>query len=370
MNYARLNMLLRLIFLAASFFIFVIPGTAVSWYSGKDLYISGVPVATGGWRDSLSAQGSLLDTNYSILTPGTWPAGVTREANFFWNTDIDSARIYKLTFSGNVSQEFQAPAYVPAGIDWDGAHLWLVDEQEARLYKIDPAQGDTIASYSLPDSASADPNSFGLAWDGNYLWHTQYGDSARVFKIDPATGAVLSSFDSPANYMLGIAWEGTYLAGIDVTSQTLYRINPVDGEVVDNYPWPVPYPLGLYFDGEDYWNVSGSIEHGGNQAIYRVSLETGIKEIIGPPTSITFIESYPNPFNSSTQIYYFLPHGSTVLLDIYNISGQRVENLVNRYQDGGKYLINWRPSGLTSGIYFGRLVAGDNESNVKLLFLK
>jgi len=370
MVYFKYILRLPVLCLTANFFMLATPGLAADPGEGGNIYIAGALISADEWRGSLSAKGSLLDTNYSIPTPGTWPAGVTREANFFWNTDADSARIYKLTFSGNVIQTFEAPGYVPAEIEWDGTYLWLVDEQEARLYKIDPVQEETTASFSLPDSGSSDPNSFGLAWDGANFWHSQYGDSARIFKLDPSTGGVLSSFESPADYLLGITWDGTYLAGIDIASQTLYRIDPASGEVIDDYPWPVPYPLGLFFDGLDYWNVSGSLAHGGNQAIYRVSLETGFEVVIGLPGHFVLIKSYPNPFNNSTRLDYYLPRESSVVLDIYNIFGQRVANLIDQFQSGGEQSIGWEPVGLSSGIYFARLKAGESEGSIKLMLLK
>ena len=70
-------------------------------------------------------------------------------------------------------------------------------------------------------------------------------------------------------------------------------------------------------------------------------------------------QNYPNPFNPSTTIKYNLKKSGPVHLKIYNLNGQIIETLVDRYQKKGVHEIVWQPKGLASGLYFYRLQAGD-----------
>jgi len=80
--------------------------------------------------------------------------------------------------------------------------------------------------------------------------------------------------------------------------------------------------------------------------------------------------NYPNPFNATTTISYFLPSASEIRVDICNILGQRVETLFNGRQESGAHSLRWDATDVASGIYFARLSNGTQVSSVKMLLLK
>jgi hypothetical protein len=93
------------------------------------------------------------------------------------------------------------------------------------------------------------------------------------------------------------------------------------------------------------------------------------------PMRFTLSQNFPNPFNPETEIRYFLPKDARVELVIYNILGERVKTLVNRFQTAGPKSIHWdgtSDSGksVASGIYFCRLKAGEFEACNKMLLLR
>jgi hypothetical protein len=87
-----------------------------------------------------------------------------------------------------------------------------------------------------------------------------------------------------------------------------------------------------------------------------------------PQTSLQVI--YPNPFNPATTISYQLAEEELVTIDIYNIKGQKVANLINEQQPAGSYQVSWQPQEIGSGIYLFRFKAGDYSKNSKLILLK
>jgi len=88
------------------------------------------------------------------------------------------------------------------------------------------------------------------------------------------------------------------------------------------------------------------------------------------PTEFELHQNRPNPFNPTTNIGFSLPEASHVQLDIYNILGQRVITLVNRYYQAGIYTVTWDASRQPSGIYFYRIITGDKTAQSKMLLLK
>lgn len=88
------------------------------------------------------------------------------------------------------------------------------------------------------------------------------------------------------------------------------------------------------------------------------------------PVQYSLSQNFPNPFNPSTTIYYSLPKSDNVKLKIYDLLGKEIVSLVNDYQTAGEYEITWQQKGLSSGIYFYRLQAGDFSETKKLIFRK
>ncbi len=85
--------------------------------------------------------------------------------------------------------------------------------------------------------------------------------------------------------------------------------------------------------------------------------------------------NYPNPFNPSTTINYSIAEASEVMLQIYNVSGQIIKELVNDHKNSGFYSILWdgkNDSGdfVSSGVYFCLLTAGKKNFINKLALIK
>jgi hypothetical protein len=79
---------------------------------------------------------------------------------------------------------------------------------------------------------------------------------------------------------------------------------------------------------------------------------------------------YPNPFNPETTIAYQLAEAGKVRLEVFNIKGQKVDVLLNEYQEAGEHVFTWDASGMNSGIYFIRMNNGGYQKTSKAVLLK
>ena len=97
---------------------------------------------------------------------------------------------------------------------------------------------------------------------------------------------------------------------------------------------------------------------------------TGVKDNkIQIPDNYELEQNYPNPFNPSTKIKFFLKESGKVKLDIYNIIGQKVAELVNEELPSGFHDINFNASNLASGIYIYRLNVENKFVSTKKMIL-
>jgi hypothetical protein len=124
-------------------------------------------------------------------------------------------------------------------------------------------------------------------------------------------------------------------------------------------------------DNNTKLNISGS-------AILNTNLSSQIGSFIiqSVPNQFELSQNYPNPFNPSSVINYALPISSNVKIEIYNILGERVRELLNAQENAGYYSINFNTVGLASGVYLYMIEAKslDGKSEYrdakKMLLLK
>lgn len=89
-------------------------------------------------------------------------------------------------------------------------------------------------------------------------------------------------------------------------------------------------------------------------------------------------QNYPNPFNPSTTIRFTIPfviasetkQSQFVTLKVYDVLGNEVATLSNEEKPAGRYEVNFDASGLSSGIYFYKLQAGNFVETKKLVLMK
>jgi len=93
------------------------------------------------------------------------------------------------------------------------------------------------------------------------------------------------------------------------------------------------------------------------------------------PRQFGLAQNYPNPFNPGTSIDFSLPVASRATVDVYNVVGEKVTTLLDRFLPAGRYSVNWdganadgKPA--SSGMYFYRLKAGEFTDTKKMMLVK
>lgn len=89
--------------------------------------------------------------------------------------------------------------------------------------------------------------------------------------------------------------------------------------------------------------------------------------------SYKLYSNHPNPFNPITEIRFQIPEENHVLLEVYNISGEKIKTLINSNYNSGDFRVRWNGKDehdrdVSSGVYIYWFKAG-NYMHARKMFL-
>jgi hypothetical protein len=106
---------------------------------------------------------------------------------------------------------------------------------------------------------------------------------------------------------------------------------------------------------------------------YAVRLGPDIQSIEEPfrfiPEEIT-LTAYPNPFNPSTTIGFYVQNPAQIEIAVYDVQGRLVKQLTNGRFTRGKHEIMFEADALPSGAYFAQLKTSNSQFTRKLVLIK
>ncbi len=103
--------------------------------------------------------------------------------------------------------------------------------------------------------------------------------------------------------------------------------------------------------------------------LYEDMLNTS-SEITDQIAGFKLDQNYPNPFNPTTQIRYSISQPGHVKLEVFNITGQKVAELVNGTQVAGVNSVQFNASNLSSGMYLYRIITPSGSLSKKMMLIK
>lgn len=147
-------------------------------------------------------------------------------------------------------------------------------------------------------------------------------------------------------------------ASLSVQSQFGYSISSVgdiSGDGLDDIV--VGAPSFQWYEDRGKWFILL-----GDTNIHVTSVKTNVSSL---PSNFQLLQNYPNPFNSSTVISYRLMSRANVTLSIYNILGQKLQDLISNNQDIGEHKIVFDASNFSSGVYYYKLTAVGSNNTIQ-----
>ena len=174
------------------------------------------------------------------------------------------------------------------------------------------------------------------------------GDVIVAFNNDMIVGSrVFNNLipDIPVMGYDGGSYSLGYCSGDDIP---VFKILKQNGEIVD---------------------LHGDIPKYGNLDIFFIDLFLS-DDNSNLLNKISVLNLYPNPFNPLINIDFRVPFYDKIIVEIYNLKGQLVEQIYNDYLDEGDYHYTWNAEEYNSGIYFMKLSSLNYSLTKKITLIK
>ena len=344
-----------------------LPSTAPAFepVGAQDVYfdIDGkllVIISNDAGSDSLCGRVLFVDTTGFI--PGGTP---------FNRNNIVSSFDLGSIFPGN------NPFKVTVGPDND---LFIVDASANAIARWKRSNGSLSSFTTFPPIGQSEAVPTGIVYTGsNFYVGTLTGlpvptGAAKIYNVDLSGNKTIHQGGLTAIVDLAISPIDGALYAIQHAEfgppwlNNKGRLFRIQNGVVDTLLSEMPRPSGLVFNSNGDLFISSFSDDN----IVKVSnLPVGVEDennFVADDFSLE--QNYPNPFNPSTSIQYRVSSISNVLLKVYDVLGNEVATLVNEEKPAGSYEVKFDASGLSSGIYFYKLQAGNFIESKKMLLLK
>ncbi len=300
----------------------------------------------GYWTGSLVRSDTYLEISIPLSDLGN-PSQV-----YICTNMINEESGFEWTYAGNPSDMF-TDGYDPDYLHYYGFNLTSgISPNHSQNH--DNSLPVTLSSFSAQKKSS----SFVLQWITESEVNVLGYEIQRALDQQGPYQTIASYQDHPELKAKG-----------STSSQTLYAFE--DKNVIQGITyWYKLISHDLDGSKQTFGPVSATLQ-AGDQDFQSVAGST--------PKDFKLAQNYPNPFNNSTQIEFDIPQlteGTTqVRLDIYDINGKLIKNLVNKNLGSGTYQVRWNGRDnngktVSSGVYIYQLSSPQFYMSKKMLLVQ
>ncbi|MBZ0201276.1 MAG: DUF4623 domain-containing protein [Ignavibacteriaceae bacterium] len=313
---------------------------------------------------------------------GSASVGPIWGGSFYWNAGGQSARKYAAdgTLLGTVPGTVVATGSnaikfigTVNGSEYFATYQYGGGNENARIVEVPNGDLSSATTYGLTTTLGANANAGGTGDvdimvnpDGTaFIYVLSTNNGVGVYKSSAQIPVELESFAGTVedrNVILN--WQTA-----TETNTSMFQIERTTGS-----SWEVVGSIraaGTSTEKKTYTFIDKDLNSGKYQyrlkmvdldGTYTYSATTEVE--VGVPTVFSLSQNYPNPFNPTTRVDYQIPANSRVTIELYDITGQKVAELLNREQSAGYYTldISANKHKLASGVYIYRMIAVDNTS--------
>ncbi|MFC2103378.1 T9SS type A sorting domain-containing protein [Bacteroidota bacterium] len=246
-------------------------------------------------------------------------------SGYLFVTDSGNGNIYRVKISNQSSETIVSSIYWPNGILYDEYNNRIIfcafgSNVPIRAIDIENFSVSTVTTTNFSDLD-------GLSMDGGgYIYVSSWG-SGSVYRYDNAFSSQPELISSGHNGPADIFYN---------------KINNV--LVVPNF--------------------------NDNTVDFIPVIPNSLVENNSPPQKFELSQNFPNPFNPTTKINYYIPEGSFVSLKVYDVLGNEIIVLVNEELQAGHHEIEFNGNGLSNGVYIYQINANDIVETKKMILIK
>ena len=361
---------------------------------------------------------------------GNYVIGITKNGSFL--SGSYSANLTKIDDLGNIIWEVDYPSSV-AGWIWDinstidtglvfvgsqslvmtdslGNILWNKNQSGISVTPLE--DGGVVVTTSSNDVIKYNR-------DGVEVWE-QYVTPTHIWSLIETSSGLIgvgADFDNP--YLIALSPTGEIIIDmiLDIDSRWLFDIvrsndggyyisgstyyHSDDGDDIESLLimkitlenqepeilWSKVYggeqsdrAYGMILSNEGNITIAGRTSSYGNGQndlwLLKMASETlAIEQSSLSPKEFALFQNYPNPFNPSTTLHYYLPIDGFISINIYDMRGNFIKNLINSNQSNGFKSVQWNATNsqgqpVSAGVYLYSIETKDFRQTKKMILLK
>lgn len=211
-------------------------------------------------------------------------------------------------------------------------------------------------------------------------------DFDRVFGSNPIVYAFLRPWENSSGLTMVNFSSSTRTSTFDLSGENLKLPN---GFHADSSYWlnNLYNQTSMMVTGAELSALDVTLD-GYGSAVYTISTEEQSldlpelpalvsvdEEFVMLPEDLELLPNYPNPFNPTTTLRFYIPEHSDVDLKVFDLTGREVSQLLSEHRSKGYHEIQW--SGLdalgnsvSTGVYLARIEAAGAFDVIKMIYLK
>jgi len=156
-----------------------------------------------------------------------------------------------------------------------------------------------------------------------------------------------------------------YLINDEQTNVLVYD-NP------ESITYKCEYAIERELGGVMIWALGYDVTSNGQELIKSIGenyLHTEMEHKDLVPSRLS-LKAYPNPFNLSCKIVVDLSDSELITVNIYDILGNQVDQIINEHLYAGRHTFYWNAHGRTSGVYIIKLQNSHSIQTQKIMLMK
>lgn len=233
--------------------------------------------------------------------------------------------------------------------------LYTIQTNTGRRQQLHNPTGGASNSYlpeSICDLNAARPVSLAVV-DG--IKNAKGGEGVWISTFVPYASHVLLAGKEPVS----TDSIGAYLMGLDCEAKSLQL--PDGKTTCDNY-LDLLHTKGMGTNQLKDINIVGD----GASLITSVRPHNNVRL----PSNFLLLPNFPNPFNPSTRIVFYMPKAARVSVKVFTVTGSEIQTLVEGEVPAGQHDLYWSAEGLASGVYLCRMETDNFSDTIKMIYMK
>ena len=340
-----------------------------------------------------------------------YPVGSKSSICYFPNENLNPNEIYISRLSSGLSDIFNNTTEMNQSFSFETGNTdWAYDEIDNLEIDLgnhwwDPqSSGSTIGIIS--DSTWIEPSSdiINLLYDSNYSMEVNYGwnllSSDWLIRIYLSGGSprevIFNNSKIMQAYIFGDGSGNSFRFCVDDnfpnSSSSNHEVSP--WYAIDWVGWKL-VSWDMSMDGTGSWIGDGNLDGNMRFDSFQLKYNPGqsqfgkiymddfriVDNVILSTNETNFEQpfslgrNFPNPFNSSTEISFSVQNKSFIELSIYDITGNKIIDLVQKNYQPGQHKVRWNGlnqngNEVSSGMYIYTMISNQNKSSLPMILIK